>query len=599
MKKLLILMLVLTLFPLGKDTRANPIEPELDPLSHKLTQAYEIRSKNRELFAKYLKELNHKKGSLSASEKNHLEYLNAYQAAFTGNINLAIEKSENLISNPAASFDIKFESRLLLINIAAVAKNWAGGLKQLTPLLVELENIENEALYNKAVGVMAIFYNVLGQYEQGLYYAEKHKEATFGSREHCTISSFKIEASLKLNRFNSEMIKNAILSCETINEHIVTSSIKVYLAEYYIKNKKPQDAINELLPLVSSAKYTAYPRVTFEMYVTIAQAYWELGQIAPANFYASKSIDYMADLETSEPTVNAYELLYKIAKHNGNHLLALSYHEKYVKADKAFLNQVSAKTSAVELAQQDAIQREAEIKMLNKQNELLKAEQTIAQTRSNNYKLLAGLLVMLLLVMTYIARHAIKKQTRLRELAEYDNLTGIYNRGHFTHAAQSAIHYCENTEQSLSVIIFDLDDFKKVNDRFGHATGDWALVKAATVIKEIGRKNDVFARIGGEEFAMVLIGCNINEAAEIAEHCRGALEKIDTSDSGYQFKVTASFGVTDMLSSGMMLEKLMADADAASYKSKHAGRNRVTVFGQEPTEPNDLDEQRDPVSSTG
>ena len=138
--------------------------------------------------------------------------------------------------------------------------------------------------------------------------------------------------------------------------------------------------------------------------------------------------------------------------------------------------------------------------------------------------------------------------------------------------------------------MFDLDHFKKVNDCYGHACGDWALKETIKVCKDIGRKNDIFARLGGEEFCLVLPSCSIDAAMLRAEACRAAIEEIITEESGCEFSITASFGVTNVKRSGFELEKLLADADFAAYASKNNGRNRVTLF-EVPT--NDAEEKLD------
>jgi diguanylate cyclase (GGDEF)-like protein len=215
---------------------------------------------------------------------------------------------------------------------------------------------------------------------------------------------------------------------------------------------------------------------------------------------------------------------------------------------------------------------------LNEKNTLLISEQALAKAKVANIQLMIGILVATLSLLILWGSRMLKNHKRVKELAEYDALTGIYNRGHFTHIANSALKYCKSAEQDLSLIMFDLDHFKKVNDSFGHACGDWALKETIKVCQNIGRKNDIFARLGGEEFCLVLPSCNIAAAILRAESCRAAIEAIITEESGYDFSITASFGVTDVKRSGFDLEKLLADADFAAYISKNAGRNRVTVF---------------------
>ena len=128
--------------------------------------------------------------------------------------------------------------------------------------------------------------------------------------------------------------------------------------------------------------------------------------------------------------------------------------------------------------------------------------------------------------------------------------------------------------------MFDLDHFKTINDKFGHPCGDWALKRTVDVCKAVGRKNDVFARIGGEEFVILLPSCTAAEASARAELYRACIESIQTEESGFDFTITASFGVTDSDASGYDLDGLLKDVDKAAYDSKNNGRNKVTTFSK-------------------
>jgi diguanylate cyclase (GGDEF)-like protein len=232
---------------------------------------------------------------------------------------------------------------------------------------------------------------------------------------------------------------------------------------------------------------------------------------------------------------------------------------------------------AFQLAKNKNLVQQNEIALLSEKNNLLKAKQELAETKLANQHLFLALLSFIIVILTLFGLRLCRDHKRVKELAEYDQLTGIFNRGHFTQVALRALKYCQSAEQDLSIIVFDLDHFKKVNDSFGHLCGDWALKEVSKACQAIGRQNDIFARLGGEEFCIMLPSCNIKMAALRAEACRAAIEAIITETSGYEFTITASFGVTDVCLSDFNLDKLLADADAAAYQSKHAGRNQVTV----------------------
>ena len=186
--------------------------------------------------------------------------------------------------------------------------------------------------------------------------------------------------------------------------------------------------------------------------------------------------------------------------------------------------------------------------------------------------LLIGSLSLILGLLTY---RGLTRSKRYRKMAEFDQLTGISNRYHFTEQAQREIAHCIRAQRPVALILFDLDHFKQINDRFGHAAGDWTLQQVVLSCRNFIRHSDIFGRIGGEEFVILLTDCTAEQAVMLADICRTALADIDTSGYQPKFKVTASFGISDSEQAGYDLSALLAAADAAMYQAKQQGRNQV------------------------
>jgi diguanylate cyclase (GGDEF)-like protein len=164
---------------------------------------------------------------------------------------------------------------------------------------------------------------------------------------------------------------------------------------------------------------------------------------------------------------------------------------------------------------------------------------------------------------------------RLELLAHTDPLTGISNRGYFMELLDNEFERARRYGRVFSVLMFDLDHFKTVNDTRGHAAGDEALRSLCTVFQESGlRKSDFFGRIGGEEFALAVPETGIHAAAETAERIRGNLENNAVSHDGKVFFITASIGVSEYRD-GDTPEAVLNRADKAMYRAKEEGRNRV------------------------
>ena len=180
-----------------------------------------------------------------------------------------------------------------------------------------------------------------------------------------------------------------------------------------------------------------------------------------------------------------------------------------------------------------------------------------------------------------------ESEVALRLQSITDPLTGLYNRRYFHKLAMDEISRALRYSRPLSVIMFDLDFFKRVNDTFGHVMGDKVLKMVADVTKKQIRANDVLARYGGEEFVVLLPETSAEEAAVIAERMRRQIEKTPVQTEERPISITSSFGVSDYLlntdnkSLEIVSSEFIDNADKALYESKDTGRNRVTVFNPE------------------
>jgi diguanylate cyclase (GGDEF)-like protein len=130
------------------------------------------------------------------------------------------------------------------------------------------------------------------------------------------------------------------------------------------------------------------------------------------------------------------------------------------------------------------------------------------------------------------------------------------------------------------MILFDLDHFKLINDRYGHPTGDFVLKRTVSACKVHLDKNEIFGRFGGEEFGVLLPACGPEHARQRAEQLRVTIAGITAYQGSSKATVSASFGISTTSGSGHELGQLLAHADAALYEAKRTGRNRVVLFGQ-------------------
>jgi len=167
-------------------------------------------------------------------------------------------------------------------------------------------------------------------------------------------------------------------------------------------------------------------------------------------------------------------------------------------------------------------------------------------------------------------------QRRLEALAATDPLTGLYNRRFFKQAMDDELNRMRRTRQTAGLVFFDLDHFKRINDRFGHKTGDVVLQEVAeSAFAELRGPFDRLGRWGGEEFVILLSDVTLEQAEAVCERIRARIESLALEHKGQVISVTASFG-TCLLAQGGNADIALETADAALFESKNSGRNKVS-----------------------
>lgn len=172
--------------------------------------------------------------------------------------------------------------------------------------------------------------------------------------------------------------------------------------------------------------------------------------------------------------------------------------------------------------------------------------------------------------------HEVELERKLKERANVDALTKLSSRAHFIEQATSEFTRARRYGRPLSMIFFDIDHFKKVNDQHGHHVGDLLLERVGQVCLETVRTADICGRLGGEEFAVLTPETTLEDASKLAERLRMSISEIRALGD-VPITVTASFGVTEILADDEGLNAGYKRADRALYRSKNQGRNQVSL----------------------
>jgi diguanylate cyclase (GGDEF)-like protein len=164
------------------------------------------------------------------------------------------------------------------------------------------------------------------------------------------------------------------------------------------------------------------------------------------------------------------------------------------------------------------------------------------------------------------------RHDELQHLSRHDGLSGLLNRAHWEEQVRSAFSRRDTTTRPVVLVMADLDHFKRINDRYGHAAGDEAIRRFASTLKGLLRSSDVCGRYGGEEFGVLMPGTSEDEAAKVLERVRQALHEAPLLDGE---AVTASFGLAVLGPDVACVDSWLRLADQRLYQAKHLGRNRI------------------------
>jgi diguanylate cyclase (GGDEF)-like protein len=187
-----------------------------------------------------------------------------------------------------------------------------------------------------------------------------------------------------------------------------------------------------------------------------------------------------------------------------------------------------------------------------------------------------------LLARVRVGTRVVQYQQHLEYQSQIDSLTGLFNRRAFEKKIHEEFERSKRYHNPLSVLIFDLDNFKNINDTYGHHGGDAALVKISETLREMTRQSDFSARFGGEEFVMILPETDQDNAFQVANKIHGAVRSSSFGTTNRPFALTVSIGVSSSSTRAYSTwREMLDDADRAMYLAKNTGKDRVEIWEPE------------------
>lgn len=357
----------------------------------------------------------------------------------------------------------------------------------------------------------------------------------------------RLEAALEFSRKSFALAKEVLSPIIETVASATLAEVLIAMGEYKQAENLLQEAIiqfSEDIPILFKVS----------ILTDLAQIHLLNSQTDQAESSLLKAIEMAANVKSTYDQVAAHRILSEVYEQKGEYPKALDYLKKFAALNEKLLNERAAKQfqalkiiSDLEAAQRDAeIYRLRTVELQNEINE----------------------------------RSHIQKE--LETLATTDPLTGLYNRRHFFHLAKHEIEQVCRFKRSIALVLIDLDDFKQINDTFGHPAGDSVLSRIANIFRESTRTVDIVCRYGGEEFAILMPETDSAKSEMIIQRARNALKEEVLMNNLTPLVVTFSAGIASFNENETHvpedLEILIKRADKSLYAAKHAGKNRTVIY---------------------
>jgi diguanylate cyclase (GGDEF)-like protein len=543
-----------------------------------LDQTEAIRITDHAQFVQRLKRIHQSAVALTDKDRWYLRYLDAWEAMFEGNYPDSREQFEQIIRDSHDPL-LAAKSSALLVMGYAVNHDYGKAVELANRLSAQLPQIPEGNSRQQVLGFLSQGWLFIGQVDLGLKYARMMLRGTPAGESTCYPQALEVFALSFSNHLASDSneLKSAIDSCVKARMEISLNALRLIQADRFLAEKHPAQTIATLDRIDARIQASKYKLHMIWATTTRARAEEQLEHDDLATQAAQKALAIGGLDGVSEWQRDAYGVLYRVAKRKGNTAAALDYHEHYVKQDRGYLDDVSARNLAFQLAKQQSVLRQLETEGLRKENSILKLQQALDAKAAETSRLYIALLLVGLTGIALLLFRTIRSQLRFKRMAIRDGLTGIHNHQNFIGECETRLLVLKKRLGHACLIWIDLDHFKQINDTHGHAIGDAALKHSVTICQQQLRPGDLIGRLGGEEFGILLGDCPREQAIAIADRIRLAIESHPMALDGAVVSLSASIGVASTVTSGHDLQRLCRDADAALYRAKRTGRNRVVA----------------------
>ncbi len=555
---------------------------EGDKYNFLLAEAEVISRKDLDQFRQVLEELAIHRSQFSPEQACYHDFLEllskSYDEPFADSI-LSVQQYLDICKDKNSLI----RGKTLLANLRGLAGHYETAVIEIDEVLGLIKDVDDVALKSQIYWVASLVYLLVDQQELSLQYAEQLIKEAHSEDYTCLGAGNKFRALFRQgSNVNPNELHESIAICRASGINVVGLFLQLDWFRFVVlpmnNGADLSDAGSQLLSMEKEVDDTSYNSIQVYYAAVLAEYHLALRDYDAAEKFAKQVIGQADRIAHSEQLLMAFQVMVDLNLAKGVEVEAYRYLDEKTMFERENYDAKLEKQVAFFRVKHRNFAQEQQIEKLNQNNQMLELENRLAAETSKKQKLSVVLVSLLLLGLGWWTYRLKKQHDYFKNISEIDHLTQVFSRKAFEEQMPDMIKQCQSGRSQLHLAIFDLDHFKKINDQFGHLVGDWVLQQVVIACEEVIDEDVLMARLGGEEFVIVTPGITQAANLKLLEKMRLAIEQLDCSETGHEFKVTASFGVTSSLYSGLDLSVLLTHADVALFSAKDNGRNQISLF---------------------
>lgn len=518
-----------------------------------------------------------------ARQKTRFTLLKARAAALAKDSVRAVELLDALLADRSAlDPDLELRALNLATNLLVVEDRFETGFDYFREALALAPGVGVPAMRADTYSVAAEFHARIGEYATAIEYANLAMDQVAreeAPRAHCVAMERRARSRLGLEQLDRAIsdYRTAVDLCQSIPDLVFAGISRIGLAVGLRERGIVDPAESNLERAIEMLSRSGFVEGELEARYRLAELMLDRDRPAEAKQLMSSTLPWIETPGSHAVRAGAMRVHARIAALEDNQRLEYEYTRRAIEFSRQQAARIRHMRFTLLMSAQDDHARERELELLRSQNALAelgrenRRQEELALTVGGFGVVVAGILLLALLI------KAARDRRQFQRLSQRDGLTGLYNHTRFFELAQQAFQRARQNAMPFSLIVADIDLFKQVNDEYGHLVGDSVLERIGSRLRSAFGSDAIVGRLGGEEFGIALIDCEIDTAVARIEHFRATLNRRRSEED--EPAVTMSFGVAE-LSRERSLDVLYAHADQALYDAKDAGRNRVITVAR-------------------